>query len=799
MSNYNPVDYSPAIPEFPVVNPFLPCYGKFDLTTYMQGASDYEIMANLVQLYNTMAKGYNDVQKLSTDTATAYNQLQAFVNGYFENLDVQQEINNKLDSMRTDGSLATVLNKALSDDVQTATTNWLNTNVKPVGSAVIVDKSLTIESAAADAKVTGDKFKETNIKIDSLNKDVLNCDLNNAKLTTEIKNETNRAVARENEIEKLFSAPTQDAVDKYLDLHPEVVTKPVFGVAIDKLPLGDNILSDNGWIKGVGWTGNFSEGFAHTAGFTETLECEISSYENAIYVLVFTATNQASATGKPDLVATVGGVEPYEQYLDDGTVTQYLAFNPTSGNVVFTPSSTWTGTVSAIGLYKIDSNAQLPYSLTIKDANSEPSFEITVSDTNLNNISIGKNTLNKVISANRNIAIGNECLKITPTGYYNTAIGDLSQRDSINGTRNVSIGYASMAAVTYGDRNIAVGTFALSNLTTGRNNIGIGADAAWNTNSGSNNIALSNGALNNNTTGNGNIALGYFANSANTTGGTNISIGHLTNGYNTTGSNNIALGYQSHYYGTNDLQNIAIGYQTMFKSDSEKHTHNIAIGYQAIKTNSGNENIGIGTGVLTTNVNKSEYNIAIGADLMNEITSSGNACNIAIGEGSMWSITGTNNVAIGRDINRYGGSNNIGIGLYAIKNNKADKNIGIGLRALVNATTGSNNIAIGYNSGENVTTASNTISINSTGRNADNSVYIGDALHYDGSTLGLCGLDPQSYANVIIPAGNESKVPLLINAGTLSTGTHPGAIEFDGTHLYITDDSGKRHQLSEVN
>ena len=98
MANYNPVDYSPEIPEFPTVNPFLPCYGKFDLTTYIQGASDYEIMTNLVQLYNTVAKAINSVEQLSKDTATAYNQLQTFVNEYFANLDVQKEINNKLDA-----------------------------------------------------------------------------------------------------------------------------------------------------------------------------------------------------------------------------------------------------------------------------------------------------------------------------------------------------------------------------------------------------------------------------------------------------------------------------------------------------------------------------------------------------------------------------------------------------------------------------------------------------------------------------------------------------------------------------
>ena len=39
-------------------------------------------------------------------------------------------------------------------------TNWLNTNVNPVGSAVVVDSSLTIQGAAADAKVVGDNISD---------------------------------------------------------------------------------------------------------------------------------------------------------------------------------------------------------------------------------------------------------------------------------------------------------------------------------------------------------------------------------------------------------------------------------------------------------------------------------------------------------------------------------------------------------------------------------------------------------------------------------------------------------------
>lgn len=40
--------------------------------------------------------------------------------------------------------------------IASAVTDWLEENVDPVGSAVVVDSTLSIEGAAADAKATGD-------------------------------------------------------------------------------------------------------------------------------------------------------------------------------------------------------------------------------------------------------------------------------------------------------------------------------------------------------------------------------------------------------------------------------------------------------------------------------------------------------------------------------------------------------------------------------------------------------------------------------------------------------------------
>lgn len=193
----NPANFTPTVPDFPEIGTFQPIYGKFDLTTYIQGASDYEIMSFLVQCYNATLKGYSEVTQLSKDTVTAYNQLQTWVNTWFDNLDVQKEINDKLQEMYENGSLADAVanspaitpavqqyfattpgQKQVSDavaqkieymakngtlgtvivntnTVQNTTTDWLNKNVTPKGSAVVVDESLTVKGAAADAQATG--------------------------------------------------------------------------------------------------------------------------------------------------------------------------------------------------------------------------------------------------------------------------------------------------------------------------------------------------------------------------------------------------------------------------------------------------------------------------------------------------------------------------------------------------------------------------------------------------------------------------------------------------------------------
>ena len=79
-----------------------------------------------------------------------YNNFKDYVTSYLENLDVQEEINNKLDSMFASGELTPYMRPYIIESVE----DWLSENITPTTPPL--DESLSIHGAAADAKAVGD-------------------------------------------------------------------------------------------------------------------------------------------------------------------------------------------------------------------------------------------------------------------------------------------------------------------------------------------------------------------------------------------------------------------------------------------------------------------------------------------------------------------------------------------------------------------------------------------------------------------------------------------------------------------
>lgn len=95
-------------------------------------------------------------EPLSDDFTQLYN----YVHDYFDNLDVTAEVRAIIMQMEAAGYFENLVQQIINDDqaVENAVSAWLDANVDPVGSAVLVDTTLTISGAAADSQITGDRI-----------------------------------------------------------------------------------------------------------------------------------------------------------------------------------------------------------------------------------------------------------------------------------------------------------------------------------------------------------------------------------------------------------------------------------------------------------------------------------------------------------------------------------------------------------------------------------------------------------------------------------------------------------------
>ena len=142
----------PTIPDFPT----LPDFGQMitqacEVVASVRGIPyDFNGTLSLENKFVVLFKTVKEMFDAQDALVKSYKELYEFVNTYFDNLDVQEEINNKLDNMAREGTLLNIIKPTISNE----TTKWLAAHItNPTSPAV--DKSLTVQGAAADSFMTG--------------------------------------------------------------------------------------------------------------------------------------------------------------------------------------------------------------------------------------------------------------------------------------------------------------------------------------------------------------------------------------------------------------------------------------------------------------------------------------------------------------------------------------------------------------------------------------------------------------------------------------------------------------------
>ncbi len=144
-----PANFTPNLGSYTQLTPFRYWCQKVLPLVYDDSLSYYELLCKTVNFLNlTMSDVetlHNDVENLHT----AYEELESYVNTYFESLDVQQEINKKLDIMANDGSLSALLEPLVSEKF-----GYVYEQLSTLISRMNTFSELTNGSTTGDAELT---------------------------------------------------------------------------------------------------------------------------------------------------------------------------------------------------------------------------------------------------------------------------------------------------------------------------------------------------------------------------------------------------------------------------------------------------------------------------------------------------------------------------------------------------------------------------------------------------------------------------------------------------------------------
>ena len=112
----DPANFTPTLGNYTDLQPFRFWCQKVLPLVYDDSLSYYELLCKVVDYLNKTMEDVGVLEGDVTGLHEAYKKLQGYVNDYFSTLDVQKEINNKLDAMSEDGSLSTLLKPIIGNN-----------------------------------------------------------------------------------------------------------------------------------------------------------------------------------------------------------------------------------------------------------------------------------------------------------------------------------------------------------------------------------------------------------------------------------------------------------------------------------------------------------------------------------------------------------------------------------------------------------------------------------------------------------------------------------------------------------
>lgn len=129
-------------------------FQQFPYTNFHEMNLD-QIVKIVKNMLEEWAQYYNTWDNWKDTVTNQWAEMRSFINNYFDDLDVQEEINNKIADMVTTGEFSNIVDPY----VPPAVSAWLAEHIT-TPEAVVIDDTLSISGACADAKAAGDAISD---------------------------------------------------------------------------------------------------------------------------------------------------------------------------------------------------------------------------------------------------------------------------------------------------------------------------------------------------------------------------------------------------------------------------------------------------------------------------------------------------------------------------------------------------------------------------------------------------------------------------------------------------------------